>query len=234
MTLIRGRLPAADTIPHKATAAALLEYEQAMTEARDATREFEELVRGGDAARVEDRRATTLALASGEAVPPPVHQREHEARVEVAERVRAARRELAETAWAKFEALWSTHRAEMLAVVEKDEKRDRAEYEKAVDKLEVVATRRAARASLRAELGGEYVPGEQLVIRAEALPIQDAPGGGRGLYMLTHVVAALPQLGRPEPPRVTNPDKVRQRPLAEQGRGGRGAPSTGPAGRVPG
>ena len=69
-----------------------------------------------------------------------------------------------------------------------------------------------------------------LAIPASALPLMDAPTG-LGLFMLAHVVAALRQLGLPEPPRVTNPDQIRHRPLAEQGVVGRIAPSTGPAAR---
>ena len=232
MTVNRQRPPTAD-IPSKPVAAALAEYERATIAARDAAREFEQLVRQGDKARRDDRIATTAALSAGEPVPPPVHQRDHESAVEVAERVRAARREIADAAWSKFEALWDAHGAEMLSAVEKADEGDRKEYEKAVDQLEAITTRRAARASLRAQLGGEGGPGDWLVVRADLLPVVDGPG--RGFIPLATIVESLRQLGLPQPEPVTNPDQVRHRPLAEQGVSARIVPPGGPGAlRVPG
>ena len=225
----RQRPPAADTIPNKGVATALTQYLEAEKARLDVARDHAQLVRQGDQARLADRRATTAALSAGEPVPPATHQREHAEQVELAERIRDSRKELADVAWSKFEALWGENRAEMLDTLQKDDQRDRKQYAKAIDQLEALVRKMDARSDLLLELGGSRGPGDMLVIRAEALPMQDAPTG-LGLFMLAHVVAALRQLGLPEPVRITNPDQIRHRPLAEQGVVGLIAPSTGPAG----
>jgi hypothetical protein len=221
----RARPPIGDSIPSKPVAAALAEYIQAGSAARDAAGEFERLVRRGGEARAADRRATTAALAAGEPIPPAAHQREHAEQVELAERVRDSRKELADVAWARFEALWGENRAEMLDTLQKDDQRDRKQYARAIDQLEALVGKMEARSDLLLELGGSRGPGDMLAIPASALPMQDAPTG-LGLFMVAHVVAALRQLGLPQPQPIAPGEHL---PLAAQGRAQAISPPGGPA-----
>lgn len=224
MTLNRQFPPDASAIPDKEVAAALVAYQEATTAARDSAREFEEIVRMGREAAVRDRAATAAALTEGEAVPAPVHQRQHEERVEQAQRIRDARRELADASWSRFESVWKDHTDEMLDAIAKADQRDRAEYTKAVDRLEAITARRAARASLWAALGGPFGPADMLAISADGLRAQDGPG--RGLFWLTDVVKALRQVGLPEPERVAAGENL---PLSAQGAASPVVPGGGPA-----
>jgi hypothetical protein len=198
VTLFRQRPPSSESIPSESVAKALARYEEATVLSRDAAREYEQLVRQSRQARADDRAATVAALDAGEPAPPPVHQRELDEKIETAERTRDARLEIANRRWSEFEAEWNAHRDELLATMQKDETRDIREHEKALAKLEEVTARRSARASLRTALDDPVSRSELLVIPASLLPIQD-----HGVYRLEHVVAALKQLGLPEPPKPT-------------------------------
>jgi hypothetical protein len=213
--LNRQRPPAVDAIPSKPVAAALTEYGKAEKLRVDAVRDYEQAVREGDKARGADHQAVVAALDAGRPVPAPVHERENREKVEVAQRVRDARTELAGAAWATFLEQWDAHREEMLLAIEKADARDRKEQEAAVDRLEDVMGRRTARAGLLTELGGKVTPADWLVVPADRLPVVDGPG--RGYVLAANAVAALRDLGLPPAPVITNPDQIRHRPLSEQG-----------------
>jgi hypothetical protein len=216
--LTRQRPPALDAIPSKPVREALAKYLEAEAARLQAAREHEQAVRAVAEARKADHSATTAALAAGRAVPAATHQAENAKRIELAERVRDARVELATAAWTGFLEQWDAHRDEMRTTLRRLEAKDRQEHDKAIDQLEAVTARRAARANVRAELGDGAGPAEWLVIPADKLRVVDGPGVG--YVMLEQVVGALRQLGLPEPERITNPAQLRpgeHTPLYAQG-----------------